>query len=274
MPELPEVETVVRSVRPRLVGKTISRVAVGNAFHKVLATHSLKTFNRLIANQRIKHVWRRGKYIVVDLDHGHLLIHLRMTGRLLFRLLPEDNPKHLTAHFIFTDGSELFFKDYRKFGRLYYFSTLDPLDQRLGIEPLSDRFTSRWLFEHLRDRNRAMKPLLLDQKFIAGLGNIYADEVLWQARVHPLSSSKNISRQKADRLHQAIRSILQESIDLQGTTIINFSFGENRRGNYRSKLNVFGQEGHPCPRCGATILKIRVAQRGTHVCPRCQRRRR
>ncbi|NOZ03997.1 MAG: DNA-formamidopyrimidine glycosylase [FCB group bacterium] len=273
MPELPEVETVVRSIRPHLVGKTISRVSVCNGFSKVFATHSPEIFNRQVAGRYIKHVRRRGKYIVFDLDHGYLLIHLRMTGRLIFRLLPEDNPKHLTAHLDFTDGSELFLKDYRKFGRLYYFPTLDPIDKKLGIEPLSDQFTPLWLFKNLHCRNRFMKPLLLDQGFIAGLGNIYVDEILWQARIHPLTSSKNISRQKVNLLHPAIKSILRESIELRGTTIINFSFGENQRGIFLSKLKVFNRQGLPCPRCGTTIIKIRVAQRGTHICPRCQHRR-
>ncbi len=144
----------------------------------MLATHSPQHFNKLVLGKSITDVTRRGKYIVINLNKGFMLIHLRMTGRLLLTLTADDKQKHLTAIIKFTDGAALYFKDYRKFGRLYYYDSLDYINQKLGIEPLSKNFTANWLFQNLNDNKRQLKPLLLDQSFIAGLGNIYVDEAL------------------------------------------------------------------------------------------------
>ncbi len=271
MPELPEVETVVRFLRPHLVGKTIQKVIPQNNYDKVLETHTTLQFNKLVKGQAIKNILRRGKYIVFNLEQGYLLIHLRMTGRLLLKLSEEDKPKHLTAIVYFTDKSSLYFKDYRKFGRFYYYDSLDYINDKLGIEPLAKNFTGDWLYKHLRKRTRQLKPLLLDQSFIAGLGNIYVDEALWHAKLHPQQIGSSVSRKKSDILHGVIQKLLQTAIDNQGTTIINFYFGEGKKGNFKEKLNVFGRQDKNCPRCKAVIEKIRVAQRGTHICPRCQR---
>lgn len=274
MPELPEVETVVRFIRPLVEKKRVEKVVPQPGFEKVLETHEPRDFNRHLRGQRIHHVRRRGKFIVMDLARGVLLVHLRMTGRLLRKLSTDDNPKHVTAEIFFADGSRLFFKDYRKFGRLYYYDQNVEWDRQLGVEPLSDEFTQDYLFQQLHARSRAIKPLLLDQSILAGLGNIYVDETLWEVRIHPLTVSNRVSRIKSNRLWTAIRSQLQASIDLQGTTIINFYFGEKSEGNFRSQLQVFGREGEPCPRCDSRIKKIWVAQRGTHICRQCQRVRR
>ncbi len=272
MPELPEVETVVRSVKPYLVGRRIVQINPARGFEKVLATHSKALFNKLVGGQIIKRAWRRGKYIVLDLETGHLAIHLRMTGRLLSQLRPEDNPKHITLTMELDNGKQLFFKDYRKFGRWFYFPDLEELNKRLGIEPLSDDFTLEWFNTNLKTKNRQLKALLLDQTFVAGLGNIYVDEALWSSRLHPRKISSTVGRRKARALHSAIRSILQRAIDRQGTTIVNFYFGEQRsEGNFREKLQAFNRAGKKCPRCGTIIRKMRVVQRGTHICPRCQR---
>ena len=271
MPELPEVETVVRYIRPNIVGKTIQSVIPQNNYDKVLATHIPRQFNKLIVRKSILDVERRGKYIVLNLDNGFLLIHLRMTGRRLLNLTKDDKPKHITAIIQFTDKSSLYFKDYRKFGRLYYYESLDYINQKLGVEPLSNKFTSDWLYKNLQNSKRQLKPLLLDQGFIAGLGNIYIDEALWFARLHPQQISSTVSRKKSTVLHSAIQRLLQTAIDNQGTTIINFYFGEGEKGNFREQLQVFGRQDKNCPRCNLVIKKIRVAQRGTHICPRCQR---
>ncbi len=270
MPELPEVETVVRFIRPKIIGKTIKTVAPQNNYDKVFATHTTKQINSLIAGQSIINVTRRGKYIVLNLDRGHLLIHLRMTGRLLLNLSEEDKFKHLTAIVHFKDKSSLYFKDYRKFGRFYYYDSMDYINNKLGIEPLSKRFTEDWLYKNLQNSKRQLKPLLLDQGFVTGLGNIYVDEALWFAKLHPQQIGSSVSRKKSDVLHSAIQRLLQTAIDNQGTTIINFYFGEGEKGNFREQLQVFGRHGQECPRCKTILEKIRVAQRGTHLCPHCQ----
>ncbi|MFH1853309.1 MAG: DNA-formamidopyrimidine glycosylase [Candidatus Neomarinimicrobiota bacterium] len=272
MPELPEVETVVRSIRPLIAGKTIAAVFTAANYPQVIATHSPQKFNRLVAGQSVVAVGRRGKYIVISLDTGFILIHLRMTGRLLSRLGENDKPQHVTITINFQDGSKLFFKDYRKFGRIYFTANADFLEEKLGVEPLSDKFTDKWLSTGLKQSSRKIKPLLLDQSFIAGLGNIYVDEALWTARIHPETSSKRISPSKVRQLHAAIQNILQRSIEQNGTTIINFAFGENSTGEFVNELMVFGRESQSCLRCGTTIIKIRVGQRGTHFCPKCQQK--
>jgi formamidopyrimidine-DNA glycosylase len=272
MPELPEVETVVRYLRPKIAGKTIQRITPQNNYNRVLATHTARQFNKLVKGQVINTVVRRGKFIVFNLSRGHLLIHLRMTGRLLLKLSKDDKLKHLTAIIYFTDKSSLYFKDYRKFGRLYYYDSMDYINQRLGIEPLLKNFTTDWLYKNLQNSKRQLKPLLLDQGFIAGLGNIYVDEALWYAKLHPQQVGSSVSRKKSNILHNAIQKLLQTAIDNQGTTIINFYFGEGKGGNFSEQLQVFGRQSKNCPRCKTIIEKIRVTQRGTHICPCCQRK--
>ncbi|RMF09589.1 MAG: bifunctional DNA-formamidopyrimidine glycosylase/DNA-(apurinic or apyrimidinic site) lyase [Candidatus Neomarinimicrobiota bacterium] len=272
VPELPEVETVVRVIRPRIEGLRIRSIRRLNGTASLFNGATEAQLNRLVKNQRIRAVTRRGKYIVLELERGVLLIHLRMTGRLLFRKGPDDPERHFTARIDFQNQASLWFRDMRKFGRITYCSDRENWEGRLGPEPLSDQFTLDWLRGELKRRHRKMKALLLDQSFLAGLGNIYVDEVLWAARIHPETLSHRVSQSKAAALHRAIRSILQASIDHQGTTIINFAFGEGKTGNFRSLLQVFGRTGKPCPRCGTAIKKVRVNQRGTHFCPVCQKR--
>ncbi|MBC8401981.1 MAG: DNA-formamidopyrimidine glycosylase [Candidatus Marinimicrobia bacterium] len=271
MPELPEVETVVRSIRPLIMGKKIVTINTAPDYPRVLATHTPLQFKKQVVGQTIKAVSRRGKYIVLQMEIGFLLIHLRMTGRLLTKLGKNDKLKHITATVVFKDGSNLYFKDYRKFGRLYYVDSLDYLDQRLGIEPLSEEFSRRWLISRLKTSKRKIKPLLLDQSFIAGLGNIYVDEALWAAKIHPETISNKIIRNKTIMLHGAIQLILKQSIAKNGTTIINFKFGDGEIGEFVNELKIFDRTGEPCPRCNTKIIKTRVAQRGTYLCPRCQK---
>jgi len=273
MPELPEVETVVKSIRPRLMGKTIDCISPCNDYINVFAPQLALTLQTKSAGQQITDIYRRAKYIIIVLESGFLTIHLRMTGRLLFSLSDDDKPKHITAKFIFTDGSELYFKDYRKFGRIHYHDSLTNLENKLGPEPLDDTFSSINFYQSLHKYKRQIKGLLLDQSFIAGVGNIYADEALWAARIHPETHSNSISRIKSNRLYQALRSILSKAIEQQGTTIINFYFGEGSKGNFRDALNVFDRHGQECHRCGTTIKKIKVSQRGTHICPKCQKKK-
>ncbi len=271
MPELPEVETVVRYLRPWLRGKTVRRFQTLNGWWKVVQGSSPETFAKHIVGQQIIKIRRRGKFVVWNLINGNVLIHLRMTGRLITKLTEQDDPKHLTAEFQFSDGTSLYFKDYRKFGRISFLENLADLDARLGLEPLSSAFTATWLYRSLQAHRRQIKPLLLDQTFIAGLGNIYVDESLWKAKIHPLAISQHVGKRKATVLATAIQTILKRAIELNGTTIQSFKFGLGETGRFVSELQVFGRVGQPCPRCKTQICKIRVAQRGTHFCPRCQR---
>ena len=179
--------------------------------------------------------------------------------------------KYVSFQISFTDKSQLFFEDVRKFGRVYYSKNLQWLEDKLGVEPLSKHFTSTLLFNSINKYKRMIKPFLLDQKFIAGLGNIYVDEALWQSRIHPQTITNTISKQKIDSLTNAIRNILKKAISYQGTTIINFSYGQNKNGNFSDELQIFGQAGKDCPRCDDLIRKIFVSQRGTHYCNKCQK---
>ena len=270
MPELPEVETVVRHLRPRLAGRTIRRFEA--SWPKVTAPAPVKTVAGQLANRQIVEVARRGKFILLELDRGLVHIHLRMTGRLL--LAPTDAPlgPHDRARFCLSGDDDLVFRDMRKFGRIGYLQDRSTLEAQLGPEPLDEVFTGDLLATLLKGHKRQIKPLLLDQSFIAGLGNIYVDEALFAARIHPRALSHRVSRAKAHALHSAIREILAGSIAAQGTTFINFTWGADETGGYRMALKVFGRQGQPCPVCGTALVKQWIGQRGTHFCPRCQRK--
>ena len=272
MPELPEVQSVANYIKPFLLHQTITTIKPLNNFTKVFDTHSYDKINELVEGKRIINVSRRGKYIIIDLDQGFICIHLRMTGQLQTQLTDQDNQKHFTAKISLQNGEKLYFKDYRKFGRFYYYESLDILENKLGREPLSSSFDLVYLLNGLKKSRGMIKPKLLDQSFIAGLGNIYVDESLWQAKIHPCKISMNISSQKIKRLWKAIPIILQSAIDFNGTTIINFSYGNKIPGGYKKYLNVFGKQGSPCPRCSEKLKKIFVGQRGSHYCPKCQRK--
>ena len=271
MPELPEVQTVVNYLSDNVLGKTISSIESPNNHAKSFVDGTLNDFYQILQKKEIHKIWRRGKYIIFNLDEGYLLFHLRMTGRLMLQLPITEDIKYVSAKLIFEDGSELFFRDTRKFGRIYSCNNLDWLENKLGIEPLSSGFTAEWLHAQLKQKNRMMKPLLLDQSFIAGLGNIYVDEALWLAGIHPLSIASTISNKQSKKLHEGIQSVLLNALAAKGTTIINFSYGDNNdSGNYKDQLKIFGKENRPCPGCGIPIKKMKVAQRGTHFCPKCQ----
>lgn len=230
----------------------------------------------------INRVWcridRRAKYIRILLDNGQvLLIHLRMTGRLRLRIggEPADILPHDRLIFSFADGRALHFHDTRAFGRVRLIDgpTAPPLD-RLGPEPLTPAFTSARFAQALRTHRRMLKPLLLDQTFLAGMGNIYVDEALWSARLHPMRTAAGLAPHEVRRLHRAIRSVLGRAVVLGGTTLgsgsTNFYSVAGRRGDNLHRLRVFRRQDEPCPRCGTLLKRARLAQRGTHWCPSCQ----
>jgi len=274
MPELPEVETVVRDLREHgLEQAVISDVAV--RWPRTVGGAPSR-FRRALAGRRIVRVSRRAKYIVVALDSGdRLLIHLRMTGKLRFAGFGERPGKHDHVVIALADGRRLFFNDTRKFGRLQLApADTDPL-AGLGPEPLEDAFTREVFRRQLRGKSRLIKPLLLDQTTVAGLGNIYVDEALWQARIHPERRADTLASAEIRRLHAAIRDVLRQAVDNCGTTLgegkTNFYSVAGHRGRNADALKVFRRDGLPCPRCGTLLVRTVVGQRGTHFCPRCQR---
>lgn len=277
MPELPEVETVVRDLRAAgLAGASITGARIRWA--KTIAVPSPAAFRRSICGLRISELSRRGKFIILELSRGYsLLVHLRMTGR-LHVVRPGESSAAARAHdrvmFILADGRELCFADSRKFGRIWL--TRDPgtvLD-KLGPEPLT--ISAGGFAARLAAHSRTLKPLLLDQVFLAGIGNIYADEALWAARLHPLRKSDSLSRVEILTLQRSLRTVLRRGIRNLGTTLgggqIHFVLPRGERGRNREHLRAYGQTGHPCPRCKTPIIRILVGQRATHLCPRCQRR--
>ncbi len=277
MPELPEVETVCRTLEPLLTGKRF--VAFELLWPRTLSHPDPGEFLRTISGQTIRRVRRRAKFIVIELSSGAAItVHLRMTGELLYRSsglpLPEDRrDAYLRAACLFDDGSELLFYDIRKFGRITYLTPdqLVEFERGLGIEPLGTLFTPEWLTRQLGLRKRQMKPLLLDQTFIAGLGNIYVDESLFLAGVHPLTSSDAVTAERARNLHTAIVETLSGAVERKGTTLRDYRSGMGEPGENRSRLVVYGSKpGAPCPRCGTALERLVVGQRGSIFCPRCQ----
>ena len=285
MPELPEVETIARILEPDVVGRTILSAQV--RWPGTIAFPSVGAFRRKIAGQEIRGIGRRGKFLQLRLSEYDLLIHLRMSGdvqvrqsngrfephdRLILRLtargarLPLPGGRHGA-----TAGGEtksnLVFNDTRKFGRVWLTRNMDEVTGSLGPEPLSRAFTTDWLYEGVRAHRRQLKPLLLDQRFIAGLGNIYTDEALHLAKLHPLKISKTLSRAQVGRLHAAIRATLREGIRRNGASI-DWVY---RGGDFQNHFRVYDRAGQPCPVCGTTIRRLVVGQRGTHICPHCQR---
>jgi formamidopyrimidine-DNA glycosylase len=275
MPELPEVQTIVNDLNAAgLNGTTISDAKV--FWLRTIAEPSPGAFCRRITGKEITAIWRRGKFIVFDLNNGHnLLMHLRMSGRL--HLVPHGFPKKKHEHVIlsFIDGRQLRFHDTRKFGRIYLIHNPEKILGRLGVEPLESGFTKKRLAQLIRSRKRLLKPLLLDQTFIAGLGNIYVDEALWEAKIHPLRIAESLSASEVRALHRAIPRVLKRGLKNLGTSLgtgkTHFYSIANHRGRNRDKLKVFRRTGLPCPRCKSMIQKIIVGQRSTHICPSCQR---
>jgi formamidopyrimidine-DNA glycosylase len=262
MPELPEVETVVRSVRGHLVGK---RILAASFTSPHVTPGNRSALAKKLAGRRVEAVTRRGKFIQIALDQGFLTVHLGMTGKLLIQGQP---PDHVYGEFTLEEGS-LLYHDPRQFGSIEWSAEVSPRVARLGPEPLDiplDEFRTRI------KRKARIKALLLNQAFLAGLGNIYADESLFAAGIHPLASAAALSKPRIDKLYTAIRGILAHAIELGGSSISDYVDAEGQKGWFQVEHRVYGREGEPCVHCGGPILKTLVAQRGTHYCPRCQRR--
>lgn len=272
MPELPEVETVVRGLREPLVGRTIQDVR--NSWPGHIATPELAEMQWRIRGQTVETIDRRAKYLLFRLTGSEtLIIHLKMTGHL--SVVPAATPTDKYAHTIFTldRDDELRFSDTRKFGRVYLVRDPNEILAGLGPEPLEATFTPTVLGERLRGRSRALKPLLLEQGLIAGVGNIYADEALYVARLHPLQPADKLTAADLVALHAAIQQVLQLGIDNQGASIDSYRQPNGEKGTMQEETAVYGHTGQPCSRCGTPIERIVVGGRSTHFCPNCQQLR-
>ena len=276
MPELPEVETIVRGLWPDLQGRIILAVEVD--WPRTVATSSIEVFQQRIAGQRVEAVGRRGKYITLQLSGGDwLLIHLKMTGHLQVIAPGEkDAPpgKHVRAVFFLDDGCQLWFRNPRKFGRLHLTSDPEAVLGNLGPEPLADDFTLGAFVARIRRRHGRLKPLLVNQRFIAGLGNIYADEALFAARLHPQRTADTLSDDEIATLYRAVRHVLRQGVENRGTTLDDRGYRDARgeAGNNQAYVQVYGRTGKPCVRCGTPVQRIVLGGRSAHFCPQCQPR--
>ena len=275
MPELPEVETIRIRLEPGLIGRTFEGVRIDDP-RLVRPCEPLEVAAEL-EGERVSALERRGKYLIVRFVSGRsLLIHLRMTGSL--RHAPEGSlgeDSHRRAVVRLDDGSDVAYRDVRRFGTwlLLERGDLDPyLDARLGLEPLADGFTPARLRERLAGRRAPIKAALLDQRTLAGMGNIYVDEALWRARIHPLRAAGELSAPEFRRLHSAIRASLAAGLARQGSTLRDYRLPDGERGTMQDEFKVYGRADEPCDRCGTPIEKTRAGGRGTWYCPRCQPR--
>ncbi len=275
MPELPEVETVRRRLEPGLVGRRLERVDISDA--RLTRPLDPVEVAAELQGERIVAVDRRGKYLIVRFETGRaLLIHLRMTGNVLHGAAGaalEDDP-HRRAVVRLDDGSDVVYRDVRRFGTwlLAEPDEVEPyLAARLGREPLGATFTTKRLGEALAGRRAPVKAAILDQRRLAGVGNIYADEALWRARIHPQRPAGELDLEELRALHRGIRAALKAGIERQGATLRDYRTPDGDSGRMQHEFKVYGREGEPCGRCGRPIEKIRAAGRGTWFCPGCQR---
>ncbi|MEI7554335.1 bifunctional DNA-formamidopyrimidine glycosylase/DNA-(apurinic or apyrimidinic site) lyase [Candidatus Chlorohelix sp.] len=273
MPELPEVETTVRDLQRVLPGKIIRGVTFAD-WERMVQTHPVAELSQLIAGEKIIEVSRRAKYVLVALTNSkHLVFHRKMTGNLFYRASNDPTDRYTRFIIAFEDSTELRFADLRKFGRIYLFTSDEELSQylaHLGPEPLTDSFTEE-LFESLLVKRKGMlKPLLLNQSVLVGLGNIYVNEALWVSRLHPQRRAESLTAEDRQRLYHAIREVLAKAVENRGTTLSDYLDGEGQRGRNQDLLFVHAREGEACPNCEQPISYIFVGQRGTYLCLNCQ----
>jgi len=271
VPELPEVETLACDLRWLLLGTEFTTVEV--RWPRTVAMPGVDEFIRQLPGRQILDVGRRGKFLILSLSGpSYLLIHLRMSGQV--RVAPTTAPLDRYARVIFhlDDGRRLLFSDPRKFGRVYWTADPTPVVGRLGPDPLAEDFTLDAFEALLSRRKGAIKPLLLNQAFLAGLGNIYTDEALFVAGLHPLRKANTLSPAEIERLYRAIRKVLQQAVGSRGTTLPDERYLDAKGwpGSYGERLRVYRRAGEPCPCCGVPIQRIVVNGRGTHFCPNCQ----
>jgi formamidopyrimidine-DNA glycosylase len=268
VPELPEVETIRAQLEPRLVGRRLELVSILDS--RLTRPLDPREVAADLQGARVDAVDRRGKYLVLRLDNGGaLLAHLRMTGSFGF-----EPASHERAVLSLEGGDRLVYRDVRRFGTWLVVDAieLDPyLATKNGPEPLSSSFTAAWLATRLSRRKATLKAVLLDQRVVAGLGNIYADEALWRARLSPLRPANSLEPEEVARLHRSIRAVLRKGIERQGASLRDYAAPDGSAGGMQDEFRVYGRDGQPCPRCRTPIAKTRVGGRGTWYCPHCQR---
>lgn len=273
VPELPEVETIRRTLIPLTVGKTIQDVKV---FWPNIIKHpsNVTQFIEILKGQTIQQIGRRGKFLKFFFDEHVLVSHLRMEGRYLLQTTEVPLDPHTHVIFQFTDGTELRYRDVRKFGTMHVFKKGEEEQQspllNLGPEPFSQSFTPGVLADKLQKTNRKIKTVLLDQAVVVGLGNIYVDEALFRARIHPERPASSLTTEEIERLHHEIVATLQEAVEKGGSTVRSYVNTQGETGMFQLQLFVYGRKGEPCKQCGHSIQKIVVSGRGTHYCERCQ----
>ena len=271
MPELPEVETVRRQLAPLLEGRRFAHVEITDA--RLTRPLDPVEVGAELVGEQVERLDRRGKYLIVRFESGRsLVVHLRMTGSFL-QHAGRDEP-HIRAVVGLDDGSDVAYRDIRRFGTwlLLEPDELDPyLDARLGEEPFSRDFTPASLAARLKERKAPVKAALLDQRTVAGVGNIYADEALWRSQIHPLREARTLRKRELEALHAAVLAALEAGIERQGATLRDYRRPDGGEGSMQHEFNVYGRAGEPCPRCGTPIEKTRAGGRGTWYCPACQR---
>lgn len=274
MPELPEVETIRRTLQELVIGKTIQQVTV--YWPKIVKKpEEVDQFKDALVGETITNINRRGKFLIIQTNNFSLVSHLRMEGKygLFKNIEPFDKHTHVLFHF--TDGTELRYRDVRKFGTMHLFLKGEennhlPLAQ-LGPEPFSKEFTKQYLRDKLQKTERKIKPALLDQTVVTGLGNIYVDEALYRARIHPERKANTLSSREISLLHREIIDTLSEAVEKGGSTIRSYVNSQGQIGMFQLQLLAYGRKGEECGRCGTPIEKIITGGRGTHFCPRCQK---
>jgi len=261
MPELPEVDSYRTGLDKMIKGWKLKG---GTSIWPKACTDDFDIVN----NQKITGFDRRGKYLIINLSNDYIVVHLRMTGRID---ITNESPKYTTVEFNFENKKKMCLVDYRKFGKIWITNDVKQIIDNLGIEPLSRKFTVNKLNKLLSKRTGAIKPLLLNQAFIAGIGNYLADEILFRSSIHPLRKADTLSKNEIKELYLSIKYIIRKSIDYGGTTFLTFRGPEGKKGDFWKKLQVFRKTGEPCPHCKSPIKRIVVGQRGTHYCENKQK---
>ncbi|OBY77296.1 DNA-formamidopyrimidine glycosylase [Paenibacillus sp. KS1] len=275
MPELPEVETVKQTLNTLVAGKRIERVTV--TLPRIIQRPSeIEQFCDALKGHTIERVERRGKFLRILLDGLVLVSHLRMEGRYGVYAANEPVEKHTHVIFHFDDGTELRYKDVRQFGTIHLFAAGEEWEQpplhKLGVEPLSPEFTVERFAEAMRRRRSFIKPVLLNQNIVVGIGNIYVDEALFRAGIHPNRAADELTDEEYALLHRAIIDTLKEAVEAGGSSIKSYVNGQGEMGMFQHQLQMYGRQGQPCVQCGSIIEKTVVGGRGTHYCPVCQHR--
>jgi len=273
MPELPEVETVKETLKKLVLNKKINNAVI--LYPNIIDTPVVDEFVANIKNQKINNIYRKGKWLMFELDNYYLLSHLRMEGKYIIRNSKEPYEKHEHVIFELDDNTELRYKDTRKFGRMHLIKK-DELDNckalvNVGLEPFAENLTSDYLLEKYKTKKLPIKTVLLDQSIIAGIGNIYADEILFLCSLNPLKPANEINKKEANNIKKYTKEVLEKAIKSGGTTIRSYESSEGVHGRFQQQLLVHNKEHDKCLNCSSEIIKITVGGRGTYYCPKCQK---